>query len=168
MSTKNLGLILLTILLLAFFVWPGQWKFDKIGDVPMRTNRFTGRSELFAAGGWKSIGDQDDGSLSTSVTRMLDPFEQEMVTGQAGVDQIGYFKGALYNGTSCTITRVVYRVVTRIRKDTSVRDFSETEYIPSRQTKDVIFQAHSVDNNREFVGWGIDSVEAQCPRASIR
>jgi len=54
MSPKKLALVLGAILLFAFFIWPGQWQYDHIGEVPVRTNRFTGAAEVFTAHGWEA------------------------------------------------------------------------------------------------------------------
>ena len=95
---------------------------------------------------------------------MLNPYEQVLVSGRGGVGSTGYFNGSIYNGTECTVTKILYRVTTRRGRDTTERIFANTEYIPALQTTDVIFHVDVYDNDRHFVRWGIDSVEASCPR----
>lgn len=163
MSSRNLALVLAAVLAFAFFIWPGQWKYDRLGEVPMRTHRVSGESELFAFGEWVSLGrSAKPGAATTDTTRMLGPFERMLVDGRGSVDPTGYFSGSIYNGTECTIKRIVYQIITKGGRDTTRRAFAETAYIPPRQTKDVIFRVDAYDGERRFVGWGIDSVEATC------
>ena len=92
---------------------------------------------------------------------MLDPFETGEVTGKARVNDVGYFRGTIYNGTPCRITRIVYRLLEVSGRDTPGRSFSDVMSILSRTTGDVTFNAGVLDES--FAGWSIDSVEASCP-----
>ena len=163
-ATRNLALIVAAVFAFALFIWPGQWRYQTIQQTPMRTHRITGRSQLFFGGEWISLDEKKPSSTDT--TRMLNSLEQLGVKGRGGLSDVGYFNGSLYNGTNCTITRVVYEITTRTGQDTSIRKFSHEEYLPSRQTHDVIFQADVNDPSRRFLSWDIDSVEATCPKAS--
>lgn len=167
MKTSNLFLLLSAILLFALLIWPGQWKYDKLGELPMRTHRLTGRSELFTGTEWTPVG-QQPGGTTDETSRMLSAGETAEVRGNGGVDAMGYFNGTLYNGSECTVTRVVYRVSAKNARDSSFRTFSEDEHIPPRRTKDVIFQVDAADANRVFLGWAIDSVQATCAKHVTR
>ena len=163
MKTTNLFLILSATLLFALIIWPGQWKYDRLGELPMRTHRLTGRSELFTGTEWMPVGQKRDGAAADT-SRMLSAAEKEEVRGNGGVDAMGYFNGTLYNGSECTVTRVVYRVSAKNARDSSFRTFSEDEYVPPRQTKDVIFQVDARDANRVYLGWAINSIQAKCAK----
>lgn len=134
-----------------------------MGDVPMRTHRIVGRSELFIGGEWMTVGGTS-ASAARDASRMLYPNELVSVTGRGGITALGYFDGALYNGTECTLTRVVYRLTTRTGGDSSIRTFSQSEYIVPRETKSVFFKSDGPDAARLFVAWAIDSAQGTCAK----
>lgn len=163
-STRNLTLILATAFAFGFFVWPGRWEFAVIGNYPMRTSRLTGSSEVFAEGRWQSLTEpSSSGSSPDETVRMLSATEKELVTGSGGVSTTGYFKGSMYNGGDCIVSRIVYQVATIKGADTTVRRFSNPSTISPMNTTDVIFQTDASDDQRRFLAWTIDSVEAKCP-----
>lgn len=169
MQTKNLALTLSAVLLWGWFIWPGPWHYDKIEDqLPIRTHRVTGKTQYLIAGEWTDIGGGAKRSEASSndTIRMLDVFEAMDVSGRGGVDWVGYFKGDIHNGTPCRVTRIVYTIREKRGSDTIPHAFSNATSIESRTTTNVIFQAGIP--SEAAVGWGIDSVEASCPKVAIR
>ncbi|MFN0179771.1 MAG: hypothetical protein ACKVZ0_13315 [Gemmatimonadales bacterium] len=165
MATRNVAIIVAGVLLFGYFMWPGQWIYHSGGEVQMRTHRISGRSQLFIGSSWTTVDDGGSGEgPAKDTTRMLGLYETFEVEGRGGVDATGYFKGSIYNGTDCTLTRIVYKIRTRRGRDTTVRVFLESEWIRPRTTSDVIFNADNYDAARAFISWGIDSVEGMCPK----
>src|SRR5689334_17652119 len=104
LSTRNLTVIVLAAFAFGLFIWPGQWRYQTVGQTPMRTHRITGRSQFLVAGEWISLDDSKKPS-ATDTTRMLNPLVQLEVHGRGGLSEVGYFQGSLYSGTNCTVTR---------------------------------------------------------------
>lgn len=45
-------LVFLVIVYLVCYVWPGRWRYDHIGNIPIRTERVTGRMQFCTLQGW--------------------------------------------------------------------------------------------------------------------
>lgn len=96
----------------AYFIWPTPYRYDRLGPTPVRTNRFTGRSEQLTLQGWVAMEEQrkatrperslsydDLERLKLSRCRYREPF---------GPPEI---KCELYNGTDFEIKSITVRVV---------------------------------------------------------
>ena len=46
-------LFLLTWFYVGLFVWPTPWRYDRVGNTPVRTNRVTGEVEYLNLQGWQ-------------------------------------------------------------------------------------------------------------------
>lgn len=154
-----------TVLLFGLLIWPGQWHYSHLQEVPMRTHRLSGRTELFAGGEWIDVSrsTRADNRGDSTATVAFTPLFHD-VQGRGAVGITGYFEGSLYNGTPCHVERAVLLITTVVSRDTARRSFSHTMSLPSRQTASVTFKADGLDQSRRFVGWGIDSLTFRCPK----
>jgi len=96
----------------------------KLGDnnYPVRTDRLTGKTEVLAQGGWiefpKPERDRQDQDLP------VEPDELTKITGHAGLDTVGYFKGDIYNGNAFDLASVVVEV--EVQNPDKSTDFTRT------------------------------------------
>lgn len=164
---KSVAIICGACLVFGFFVWPGQWHYSQIGDVPMRTHRLSGRSELFAGGNWIDVSQSTAraGAEDSTATLRFHPMFID-IQGRGGVDATGYFDASIYNGTPCQLQRVVVKIVTLARGDTLRRSYSTATNVASRQSGTLMLRADGVDRERRFLSWSIDSVEVRCPKGT--
>jgi len=54
MRVRNLSVTLVFLLLVytAMYIWPTQYRYDHLGNTPVRTNRVTGQVEFMTLCGW--------------------------------------------------------------------------------------------------------------------
>lgn len=71
MKSKNILLafagIIVCIFVFGLFVYPGTYHYDKYKNYPIKTNRFTGETEIFKGKGWIKV--QGDKEIETSPTQ---------------------------------------------------------------------------------------------------
>lgn len=139
-STPRL-VALLSAAALAIAAWAFRYHYTtlRIGDTsyPVRTNRFTGRTELFR-GQW--VVPYDQGKPSTTRPLSDAPLDRLQFTGH--LESYGWFKGRLYNGSSVTIDSVAVRGVAG-RTDDGVRwsrVFSLAVNIPPGSSEDLLYE----------------------------
>lgn len=109
MSNIKFYVVVLIALIVLTFFYPGVYRYDTVisgGDsIPIRTNRFTGRTEIFALTKW----------VSTEETKKL-PFEfpdseLSKITGNMSLNS-GILEGKIYNGSKNQITSIEIEVTT--------------------------------------------------------
>ena len=168
-NPKSLAILSMLAVVVGIVFWPTLYRYDRFGSgegsIPMRTNRVTGRSQLFDGIEWRGQPSQTSTTPPTDTLRTLDPLERLHVTGRATMDQVGYFSAEIYNGSRCS---VVTLYITVIPLDSRGR----TEYARSFR-KDVRIAPLTTDNVLIHTGsagavartsWTIDSVVGRCPR----
>jgi hypothetical protein len=114
-SRGTLGLIaLIAVGILAVTVWPTLYRYDRVtmsgNSYPVRTNRFSGKSEMLHMGtGWVKLK-----SSMSSMSKNPTPVpmgELAKLDGRLSVTTYGYIKADIYNGTSRDLDRVRVEVV---------------------------------------------------------
>jgi hypothetical protein len=100
--------------------------------------------------------------------RILNAAERDRVQGRGSVNRKGEFGARIYNGSDCTLTRLIYRLVPRDGQPAMVRDYSKPVLILPRMSQDVELQPDSVGRWRSLPRWFVDSVEGRCASPADR
>jgi hypothetical protein len=115
---KNIRLLfLLAILILAtgIFFWPTIYRYDKVGERLLRTNRLTGKTQEYSLGSWTSY------ESKSREPEKLPYEERKKVTGKASINEsLGRFTAEIYNGSSYNIQRFVFNITLK-EKDGTIR-----------------------------------------------
>lgn len=110
------GLFLL-ILGASIFVWPTSYRYDRMRvrelDLPVRTNRLTGKTEALYPSGWRTLGNRDN--PPTQDDKTLTGEELARLTGEARLTDYGWIKAEIYNGTTRPVREVTVELVVRDR-----------------------------------------------------
>ena len=96
--------------------------------------------------------------------------EQAKITGNATLNEYGYFSGEIYNGSSWTITQIVFRVVAK-EKDGTVRwnrkfetgIFNHSQNSPFRPLSTGTFEIMTTQYGGGISGleWGIEEIRGR-------
>ena len=102
------SLIFIGLLLFGYFVYPTRYRYDhiKIGqnDLPMRTDRVTGKTEVFMMTGWI-----DQSPKPGKPEIQLAPWDIAKITGTAAFST-QYFDFQAYNGTPFVLSEVTIAI----------------------------------------------------------
>lgn len=107
MNNKSLiAIIFIFALVIGFCFWPTIFRYEKmkIGneEVPLRINRLTGSTEVWALTNWvqeSKLGDPE----------ALSEEELSKLTGNCSLEQ-GFFRGKIYNGSDFHLSSIEFRV----------------------------------------------------------
>ncbi len=118
MKTRTKLVALLSVLLGGgLLVWPSIYRYDRLGvgkdSQLIRTNRFTGKGQVFSHRGWKVTGERSALSKAEISKLRLDAPE---------LTKDGKFRATLYNGTEKLLESVTVRFVLVDVKGTAVWD----------------------------------------------
>jgi hypothetical protein len=106
----SLVLLLAGVLVLGWFVWPTRYSYDHLplnkSVYSVRTDRFTGLTEMLTPGGWVEIGGQP-----SNASRDLPTAEVSKLTATA-TWRGDIIELDIYNGTSYQVTEVTANVMT--------------------------------------------------------
>jgi hypothetical protein len=105
--------LLCTVILigLAVFVWPTRYRYDHMkmreNDLPVRTDRLSGKTEWLVPQGWRTLGNTDENQKPPTEL----PTEQvARLTGQAAITDIGWIEVHVYNGSNWTASEITVLV----------------------------------------------------------
>ena len=98
--------------------------------------------------------------------RILNSAERSLVQGRGSLDRRGDFNARMYNGSSCTITRIVYRLIPRGAPTEAAPVHSRAVLILPQESARVIVQ-DTVTRGRGLPRWFVDSVEGRCPVPAV-
>lgn len=159
--------LLLAVAVFAVFVWPTRYRYDhmKLGDnnYPVRANRLTGKTEVLAQGGWiefpKAEGDRQEQDLP------VEPGELTKITGHAGLDSVGYFKGDIYNGNTFDLGSIVVEV--EVQNSDKSTDFTRTydlrETFRALSDTEIIERTDISLGRGQSISWSIKSAVKKSP-----
>jgi hypothetical protein len=125
-------------------------------NLPIRTNRLTGSTEVFLYGKWNAQNDQE---TKEKIKTVLPLSEQVKVTGNASLNGYGSFVGRIYNGSNRTITDMIIRIIAK-EKNGSVRwdrRFKISTYIGPLSTESIIFSVTG-DEGVWSTDWNIEEI----------
>lgn len=128
-KTRHWALLCVTALLFGAFLWPGVYRYDRLGDHPIRTNRITGAVQAFTENGWTSLG---SGGRKESL-----PVPQDVlvkITGTGGFQYGTAFSAQLYNGSDWTIYEIEYEISAVPPQAVGARRNSLLSLIPGADT----------------------------------
>ena len=98
--------------------------------------------------------------------RILNSAERRLVQGRGSLDWRGDFNASMYNGSSCTITRIVYRLIPRGAPNEAAPVHTRAAFILPHESARVIVQ-DTVARGRGLPRWFVDSVEGRCPVPAV-
>jgi hypothetical protein len=111
-STINATLGIGVLVILAFFVWPTRYRYDRLKtsdfESPVRIDRLTGKTEILYPAGWHVAGGEQ--GKPAPEPQELPTEEIAKLMGQAEITSIGYVELHLYNGTDWTISEATVLV----------------------------------------------------------
>jgi hypothetical protein len=102
----------LAVVLFAWFVWPTRYRYTTAKyrnmDMPVRIDRFTGRTELLYPRGWVEVGPRPDSPKEEAIPLS----ELAKVTGQCSIKRVLYdsLSCEIYNGSEWRINEIVVHV----------------------------------------------------------
>lgn len=112
--------VVLAVLFLAY-VWPTLYKYDHLGQIPVRTNRFTGAVERLTLDGWLEGG----GAVTPQGDEELPQAELEKIKCAFEVTTYGYLKCQAYNGSGWRVKELTARFIVW---DSQSRVVADREY----------------------------------------
>jgi hypothetical protein len=87
------GFVLIALAGLGIFVWPTRYRYDHLGqgkiDVPVRIDRFSGRTEALSAAGWQTLGTSSSEQATQGIPPDSATWRDGIVPGAAGVAEDG-------------------------------------------------------------------------------
>ena len=167
-NTKALAVICAFALAVGVLFWPTLYRYERFGSgdgsVPIRINRVTGRTQMFIGEWVDSETPAKSAAASRDASRMLDSVEISQLSGRGAVDAVGYFRADIYNGTSCTITKLYLSIAPLDARDRVLysRDFQHVVFIDPLTTDDIILQSGGAGRITS-TAWDIDSAQGTCP-----
>lgn len=161
-------MLCVTALLAASFIWPGRYRYDalKLGDnsYPVRTNRFTSKSEIFTGTEWRA-NPAESSEQPKAESRPLSAEEIGKISGTAEAP-MGTMYLNLYNGSTKRITSMTVSVTGRDAKGLELwtRKYNATAYINPMSSGIVTF-SFTQDSRMTRFEWGFDEISGLEARA---
>jgi hypothetical protein len=104
------AVVVLAVLFLAY-VWPTPYKYDRLGQIPVRTNRFTGAVERLTLNGWVQGGAPSLSSTQVDKEEQIPGAELEKIKCAYEVTNYGYLKCEAYNGSEWRVKELTARFI---------------------------------------------------------
>lgn len=96
---------------LAIFVWPTRYRYDHVimeqNDLPVRTDRLSGKTELLVPSGWRTLGNTSE---SQKPPTDLPPDQVARLTGQASTPVTDWLEVHIYNGSGWKVSEITVLV----------------------------------------------------------
>lgn len=113
-----LGVLAVALAIVGVYIWPTAYRYDHMtlagSDLPVRINRFTGKTEILQGfTGWVEIRENDVSAASPpapKVDKHLSPTDLARIDGTLGLTNYGWIEAHIYNGTERRLGDVTVQV----------------------------------------------------------
>jgi hypothetical protein len=98
--------LILTLLLVfvgfAWLVWPTRYRYDRMGNIPVRIDRLSGRADGLYSSGWSPL----ENAAAASEREELPPPKLARLDGRCSIDSINWINCEIYNGSDWIVDEV--------------------------------------------------------------
>ena len=152
--------IIATAFIVVFYIWSSHNRYyimTSSKGIAYEVDKKTGESWMLHGG--KKVPQESPERNKKQEEKEL-PFEESTkITGNASLSY-GYFSGKIYNGSSWTVTKIVFNVTLK-EEDGKIRwshDFSDNVTVAPLTTEKFIISVTGGDGKFENIAWSIKQV----------
>lgn len=169
-SRIRLAVVAVALAIVAMYIWPTGYRYDHMtlgsSDLPVRINRFTGKTEVLQGfAGWVEIQESDRSSASPpapKVDRRLSSTDLAKIEGTLALTNYRWIEAHIYNGTEKRLGDVTVQVTVFNSNGTVALSrqyrLSSTGGEPLRSSKYIAESGISLESGQRYE-WSIVSAE---------